>query len=55
MLDLMHGHFFWPHVAVQVKEHIGKCNPCLTLKAKQPKTPLENIMATHPLELVHLD
>ena len=25
------------------------------LKAKQPRAPLENIVATHPLELVHLD
>ena len=24
-------------------------------KAKQPKAPLENIVVTHPLELVHLD
>ena len=42
-------------MAAQVKEHIGKCHPCLTFKAKQPKAPLENIMATHPLELVHLN
>ena len=55
MLDLMRDRFFWPHMAVQVKEHIGKCHPCLAFKARQPKAPLENIMATHPLELVHLD
>ena len=28
---------------------------CLAFKSKQPKAPLENIVATHPLELVHLD
>ena len=55
MLDLMCDRFFWPHMAVQAKEHIGKCCPCLAFKARQPKVPLENIMATHPLELVHLD
>ena len=55
MLDLMHDRFFWPHMAVQAKEHIGKCRPCLAFKARQPKAPLKNIMATHPLELVHLD
>ena len=55
MLDLMHDRFFWPRMAVQAKEHIGKCHPCLAFKARQPKAPLENIMATHPLELVHLD
>ena len=55
MLYLMHDLFYWPHMAAQVKEHIGKCHPCLTFKAKQPKAPLENIVATPPLELVHLD
>ena len=51
----MHDRFFWPHMAVQAKEHIGKCHPWLAFKARQPKAPLKNIMATHPLELVHLD
>ena len=55
MLDLRHDRFFWPRMAAQVKEHIGKCQPCLAFKARQPKAPLENIVATHPLELVHLD
>ena len=55
MLDLMHDRFFWPHMAAQSKEHIGKCCPCLAFKARQPRVPLKNIMATHPLELVHLD
>ena len=55
MLDLMRDRFFWPHMTVQAKEHMGKCHPCLAFKARQPKAPLENIMATHPLELVHLD
>ena len=51
----MHDRFFWPCMAAQAKEHIGKCCPCLAFKARQPKAPLENIMATHPLQLVHLD
>ena len=55
MLDLMCDMFFWPCMAVQAKEHIGKCCPCLAFKARHPKVPLENIMATHSLELVHLD
>ena len=52
---IMHDRFVWTHMAAQAKEHIGKCHPCLAFKARQPKAPLENIMATHPLELVHLD
>ena len=55
MLDLMHDQFFWPCMAAQAKEHIRKCHLCLAFKAKQPKAPLENIMATHPLELVYFD
>ena len=55
MLDLMCDRFFWPCVAALAKEHIGKCCLCLAFKARQPKAPLENIVATHPSELVHLD
>ena len=55
ILSLMCDRFSWPHMAAQAKEHIGKCHLCLAFKAKQPYAPLENIMATHPLELVHLD
>ena len=55
MIDLMHDYFFWPCMAAQVREHVDKCHPCLTFKAKQPRASLENIVAAHPLELVHLD
>ena len=55
MIDLMCDRFYWPCMAAQAKEHISKCHLCLAFKAKQHKAPLENIMATHPLELVHLD
>ena len=34
MLDLMFDRFFWPHMAAQAKEHVEKCQPCLTFKAK---------------------
>ena len=55
MLNPMHDRFYWPLMAAQAKEHIGKYHPCLAFKAKQPKAPLENIVATHPLEVVHLN
>ena len=42
-------------MAAQAAEDIDKCCPCLTFKAKQPKALLESIVATQPLELVHLD
>ena len=46
MLDLMHDKFFWPLMAAQAKEHVGKCHPCLAFKARQQKVPFKNIMAT---------
>ena len=55
MLDLMHDRFFWPCMAAQAKKHVGRCHLCLAFKARQEKDPLKNIMATHPLELVHLN
>ena len=55
MLNLMCDQFFWPCMAAQVREHVDKCHPCLTFKAKQPRALLENIVATHPLELVYLN
>ena len=55
MIDLMCDWFFWPCMAAQAKEHVGKWCPCLAFKVRQQKAPLKNIIATHPLELVHLD
>ena len=46
---------FWPCMAAQAKEHIEQCHPCLNFKVKQPRGPLENIVAIHLLKLVHLD
>ena len=42
-------------MAIQAKERIEKCCQCITFKAKQQQAPIENIVATHPLELVHID
>ena len=33
----MSDRFYWPYMAAQAKEHIGKCHPCLAFKARQPK------------------
>ena len=55
MLDLMHEHFFWPQMATSAKLHVKKCHQCISFKAKQQLDPMENIMATHHLQLVHID
>ena len=54
MLNLMHDHFFCPQMAIQVKDHVEKCHQCVTFKVKQQRAPMENIVTTHPLELVHI-
>ena len=43
-----------PHGCSGKRAH-WKVLPMPWLKAKEPKAPLENIVATHPLELVHLN
>ena len=42
-------------MAKQAKEHITKCCQYVIFNAKQQRAPLENIVVTHPLELVHID
>ena len=46
MLALICDCFFWPHMAVQAREHIEKCHPCLTFKVKQPQHPGNNCSHT---------
>ena len=55
MLDLMCDHFFWAEMAIQAKEHVEKCHQYIIFKAKQQRSPMENIVVTHPLELVHIN
>ena len=41
-------------MAVQAKVHVKKCHQYITFKMKQQKTPMERIVATHPLEIVYI-
>ena len=54
MLDLMCDRFFWPSWLPRQKSTLGSAAHALPLKPGSPN-PLENIIATHPLELVHLN
>ena len=38
-----------------MEQHIKSCERCTRFKAKQEVAPLENIEASHPMELVHID
>ena len=55
MLDLMYDCFIWPQMAIQANKNIEKCHQCIIFKAKQQWAPMECIMATHLLELVHIN
>ena len=55
MLEPMDVCFFWPGMALQVMGYVKKCCQCITFKAKQQRSPMESIVATNPLELVHID
>ena len=54
-IDLLRDHFYWPRMLNDVTRHIKQCERCLRFKALPEKAPMENIDATYPMELVHMD
>ena len=38
-----------------VTRHIRQCKRCLQFKASPDRAPMENVNATYPMELVHMD
>ena len=54
-LDLLKDKFYWPGMNEEMEDHIRNHNSCLHFKSKPQKTELCPIMATHPLELIHMD
>lgn len=55
-LDLVRSRFYWPKMAAEVEQKIRTCGRCVRRKAlPQKATPLVNIQATRPLELVCMD
>ena len=54
-IDLLRDQFYWPGMIEDMIRHIKQCERCLRFKAVPDKTPLENVDATYPMELVHMD
>ena len=54
-LDLLKDWFYWPNMAQDIETHIKQCDRCLRFKSKPQQTELHPIIATHPMELVHMD
>ena len=53
--SLLRDHFYWPSILEDIEKHIKSCPQCLRLKTQPEKTELNPIIATRPLELVHID
>ena len=49
------GHFWWPGMAKQMRQVIKACRCCLQYEGSTPKAPLCPIVATTPLDLLHVD
>ena len=54
-LDLLRDQFYWPGMTEDVTRHIRQCERCLQFKASPYRVPMENVDATYPMELVHMD
>ena len=54
-LSLLRERFFWPGMQVEATQHISKCSRCLKRKSTPQVAPLQPILVSQPLELVHFD
>ena len=54
-LSLLQEHFWWPGMVNQMGQVIKTCRCCLQYEGTTPKAPLCPIVATAPLDLLHVD
>ena len=54
-LSLLQEHFWWPGMVNQMRQVIKTCRCCLQYEGTIPKAPLCPIVATAPLDLIHVD
>ena len=54
-IALLKDCFYWPSMVTDVKKHIRSCPRCLRFKTQPEKSELNPIIATRPLELIHID
>ena len=52
---LLRKRFCWANINQDMEQHIKRCERCIRFKAKLEVAPLENIEASYPMELVHID
>ena len=54
-LSLLKERFWWPRMISDMKEKLQDCQRCRIAQGRIKKEPLHPIIATEPLELVHVD
>ena len=54
-LSLLRERFYWPGMHKQATFYVNKCQNCLKRKANHDVAPLQPIIASQPMELVHID
>ena len=53
---LLRNKFYWANKNQDMEQHIKRCERCLRFNAKQETAPpVENIEASYPIKLVHMD
>ena len=55
MLSLLKERFWWPGMAQRMMMSVRNCPKCRIFKAKPQIPPMEPILCTEPLDLVHID
>ena len=53
--SLLRDRFYWPSMVEDIEIHIRSCPRCLRFKTQPEKAELNPIVATRPMELVHID
>ena len=54
-LSLLKERFWWPGMAQRMMMSVHNCPKCRIFKAKSQIPPMEPILCTEPLDLVHID
>ena len=54
-LSLLWEHFWWPGMTNQMQQSIKSCTHCLQHVGNMSKAPLHPIVATAPMDLLHVD
>ena len=54
-LSLLRERFYWPGMHKQATLYVNKCQKCVKRKATPDVAPLQPIIVSQPMELVHMD